>query len=303
MKKIALFIVFYCIYANVYARIVEVPVTLSDGTQARWQCSDNSCSVNWIEYPRTGTSFTDYTLWPSPSSPPSEKTSVSSAAVTPPEAVVPLLPIITNVGPVTPVVVDSNANGVSSANPAIQYNSPTRVETENGTTTAYYKNTDWTYSTAAATVETENGVTTTYIKQPNGTYTTIAGDATQTTTSATNSTNSHTSTNTNLINTNNKKDNILWIEEWKLRKGEVSMDDIPDIIVSVISTLLGIAGSIAIASLIYHAVQMQINSGITGDSSWVDKAKKGMTGALIGFVIAISAWFLVTHAVALLGSI
>jgi hypothetical protein len=80
------------------------------------------------------------------------------------------------------------------------------------------------------------------------------------------------------------------------------MNTIPLIIVSVIETLLAVAGTVAIFSLIYHAVQMQINSGITGDSSGVDKAKKGMIGALIGFVIAISAWFLVTQAVALLGA-
>lgn len=52
------------------------------------------------------------------------------------------------------------------------------------------------------------------------------------------------------------------------------MDTIPLIIRNVINFLLGIAGTVAIASLIYHAVQMQINSGITGDSSGVDKAKK-----------------------------
>ena len=52
------------------------------------------------------------------------------------------------------------------------------------------------------------------------------------------------------------------------------MNTIPIVIVNIISTLLAIAGTVAIFSLIYHAVQMQINSGITGDSSGVDKAKK-----------------------------
>ena len=83
----------------------------------------------------------------------------------------------------------------------------------------------------------------------------------------------------------------------------MDMNTIPQVIVSIIQTLLGIAGTVAIFSLIYHAVQMQINSGITGDSSGVDKAKKGMTGALIGFVIAIAAWFLVTRAVDLLSAV
>ena len=100
---------------------------------------------------------------------------------------------------------------------------------------------------------------------------------------------------------------ILWtnnsLTQSDLRSGNVDMNTIPQIIVSVIQTLLGIAGTVAIFSLIYHAVQMQINSGITGDSSGVDKAKKWMTGALIGFVIAIAAWFLVTRAVDLLSAV
>ncbi len=100
---------------------------------------------------------------------------------------------------------------------------------------------------------------------------------------------------------------ILWannsITDTDLRSGNVDMNTIPQIIVSVIQTLLAIAGTVAIFSLIYHAVQMQINSGITGDSSGVDKAKKWMQWALVGFVIAIAAWFLVTRAVDLLSSI
>lgn len=103
----------------------------------------------------------------------------------------------------------------------------------------------------------------------------------------------------NSIDTNN----ILGQSTADLRSGNVDMNTIPRVIVSVIETLLAIAGTVAIFSLIYHAVQMQINSGITGDSSGVDKAKKGMTGALIGFVIAIAAWFLVTRAVELLGAV
>ncbi len=122
--------------------------------------------------------------------------------------------------------------------------------------------------------------------------------ASSTTTNGKVGTNSVASTNTD-TSTNN----ILGLQNNDLRNGNVDMNTIPYVIVSIISTLLGIAGTVAIFSLIYHAVQMQINSGITGDSSWVDKAKKWMIGALIGFVIAISAWFLVTNAVALLGAV
>jgi hypothetical protein len=35
----------------------------------------------------------------------------------------------------------------------------------------------------------------------------------------------------------------------------------------------------------------------------VDKAKKGMTGALIGFVVAILAWFIVIRFVEILSSV
>ncbi len=38
-------------------------------------------------------------------------------------------------------------------------------------------------------------------------------------------------------------------------------------IVSVINFILALAASIAVVALIYHAVRMQLASGITGDSS------------------------------------
>lgn len=88
-----------------------------------------------------------------------------------------------------------------------------------------------------------------------------------------------------------------------LREGNVDMYTIPRAIAGMIEFLLAIAGTVAIVSLIYHAVQMQINSGITGDRSWVDKAKKGMYGSLIGFVIAILAYFIVTRVVEILYSV
>ena len=54
----------------------------------------------------------------------------------------------------------------------------------------------------------------------------------------------------------------------------MDQDTLPLAVVAIIKMLLEIAGTVAIFSLIYHAVKMQINSGITGDSSGVDKAKK-----------------------------
>jgi len=90
------------------------------------------------------------------------------------------------------------------------------------------------------------------------------------------------------------------IFDWKvlntdLREGNVDMNTIPQAIVGVIEWLLAVAGTLSVCALIYHAVQMQLNSGITWDSSGVDKAKKWMIGALIGFTIALLSWFLVTR--------
>jgi hypothetical protein len=99
------------------------------------------------------------------------------------------------------------------------------------------------------------------------------------------------------------KSNILWLDEKKLRTGDVTMDDIPKVIVYMITFLLGVAGTISILALIYHAVKMQLASGITGDSSWVDKAKSWMKWAMIGFVVSLLAWFIVTRFVDILSSI
>ncbi|NRH21624.1 hypothetical protein HOO68_06305 [Candidatus Gracilibacteria bacterium] len=100
--------------------------------------------------------------------------------------------------------------------------------------------------------------------------------------------------------TDYSSDNILGQYNSDLREGNVDMNTVADVIIAMVEVLIGIAGTVAVFSLIYHGLQMQINSGITGDSSGVDKAKKGMIDAGIGFVIAISAWFLVTRAVDLL---
>jgi hypothetical protein len=88
-----------------------------------------------------------------------------------------------------------------------------------------------------------------------------------------------------------------------LRTGNITLSTIPLLIVSVIETLLLLAGSICVVAIIYHAVKMQISSGITGDSSGVDKAKSGVKGAMIGFVLSMSAWFLMTKLVAIFSGI
>jgi hypothetical protein len=95
---------------------------------------------------------------------------------------------------------------------------------------------------------------------------------------------------------------MLGIDNDRLRSGDITMNDIPVMIASIIETLLALAGAICVVALIYHAVRMQLASGITGDSSWVDNAKKGMKGALIGFVLAMSAWFLMARLVSVIAT-
>jgi hypothetical protein len=99
------------------------------------------------------------------------------------------------------------------------------------------------------------------------------------------------------------KGNILWIDVKKLREGDVDMNTIPVAIAGVIEWLLAIAGTVSVVALIYHSVQMQLNSGITGDSSWVDKAKKWMIASLVGFVISLLWWFLVSRFAEILSSL
>lgn len=101
---------------------------------------------------------------------------------------------------------------------------------------------------------------------------------------------------TNILNYGNN------ITDTDLRKWNVSMDTIPLVLVSIINVLLWVAGTISIVALIYYAVQMQINSGITGDSSWVDNAKRWMKWAILGFIVAILAWFIVIRFVEILSS-
>ena len=96
--------------------------------------------------------------------------------------------------------------------------------------------------------------------------------------------------------------NILWKSNTDLRTWNITMEDIPFMIASAIEYLLAIAGTICVVALIYHAVRMQFASGITGDSSWVDKAKKWIYGSVLGFVLSMSAWFIMTKLVALLAS-
>lgn len=96
------------------------------------------------------------------------------------------------------------------------------------------------------------------------------------------------------------QENFLGMSNSDLRSGDLNIHDVPIVLATVINTIIALAGTISIVMLIYFAVQMQVNSGISGDASGVDRAKKGMIAAGIGFIISVSAWFVVGNAIKLL---
>lgn len=99
---------------------------------------------------------------------------------------------------------------------------------------------------------------------------------------------------------NNTQESILGISDGDLRAGNVNIDSIPMVIATLTEVIIVAAGTISIFMLIFYAVQMQLNSGITGDSTGVEKSKKGMIASGVGFVISISAWFVVARIIDLL---
>ena len=103
-------------------------------------------------------------------------------------------------------------------------------------------------------------------------------------------------------NTISPTSSILGISDKDLRDGNVDMNSIPVVLASVIQFIIGIAGTVAIFMLIFFAVKMQISSMQLGDTSGVEKSKKGMISAGIGFLLAISAWFIMARVIDILST-
>lgn len=105
-----------------------------------------------------------------------------------------------------------------------------------------------------------------------------------------------TSSTSNLKTTTSTSDeNILWLTNENLREWNVNIDSIPIMLAKIANTIIFISGMVAIFMLIFFAFKMQINSWITWDSSGVDRAKKWMIWSAVGFVIAVSAWFIMAR--------
>ncbi len=81
----------------------------------------------------------------------------------------------------------------------------------------------------------------------------------------------------------------LGISKENLRSGNITTDDIPKVIVSLINIVLAIAGTVSLVMIIYGAFQMVMGSYEQN----VKEGKQTITYALIGLVISASSWFII----------
>ncbi|MFO0763957.1 MAG: hypothetical protein U0518_03835 [Candidatus Gracilibacteria bacterium] len=81
----------------------------------------------------------------------------------------------------------------------------------------------------------------------------------------------------------------LGISKEDLRSGNITTDDIPKVIVSLINIVLALAGTISLIMIIYGAFQMVMGSYEQN----VKGGKQTITYALIGLVISASSWFII----------
>ncbi len=92
---------------------------------------------------------------------------------------------------------------------------------------------------------------------------------------------------------------VLGSSEGKVRTGDFSYTDIPQIIVSATEWFLALSGTVSIMVLIYGALRMQIGSGMFGKEDSA-KGKGIMTAGITGFILSASAWVIVRTIVTLL---
>jgi hypothetical protein len=84
-------------------------------------------------------------------------------------------------------------------------------------------------------------------------------------------------------------DNILGISDTKLRNGDVSLEDIPKAITSLIDFFMSIAGTIAVIFIIIGAYKILFWS-LQQDKT---KGRDTIIMALTGFALAALAWMIV----------
>lgn len=75
----------------------------------------------------------------------------------------------------------------------------------------------------------------------------------------------------------------------KLKNGDISFNDIPNMIMNATDFFLAFAGTVSVTMIIYGAFRLALGS-IESDK---DTAKKIITASLIGFVLAVSSWAII----------
>jgi hypothetical protein len=81
----------------------------------------------------------------------------------------------------------------------------------------------------------------------------------------------------------------LWISDAKLRNGDITIYDIPLVILSVTNFLLTLVGTVAMIMIIYGALRMGYGA-VTDDK---EAGKKIISAGIVGFVISVSGWFII----------
>lgn len=89
--------------------------------------------------------------------------------------------------------------------------------------------------------------------------------------------------------TQTQAQNLLWIPNDRLREGDVRLDDIPNVIKSLIDFAMGIAGTIAIIFIIIWAYRILFGS-LEQDKT---KGRETITVAIVWFILASLAWVIV----------
>lgn len=84
-------------------------------------------------------------------------------------------------------------------------------------------------------------------------------------------------------------DNILGIDEWRLRRWDVGLDDIPNAIRSAIDFFMWIAGTISVIFIIIGAYKILFWS-LQEDKT---KGRDTIIMALWGFALAALAWMII----------
>ncbi|MDA9129262.1 pilin [Candidatus Gracilibacteria bacterium] len=85
------------------------------------------------------------------------------------------------------------------------------------------------------------------------------------------------------------ENNILGLDETKIRNGDIHLEDIPGVLQSAIDFFMGIAGTIAVIFIIIGAYKILFGS-LQQDKT---KGRDTIFMALGGFAIAALAWFIV----------